>query len=108
MESDNNTIIITGTNGTMDTITMASGYSYTLSSDTIDLGNYCTTSPSNYYSIFNESFEITQQVFEDCMPDVNRIKDMCKHYPALAKAFENFKTIYTMVDQDYKGNYQDD
>ena len=32
---------------------------------------------------------------------------MCKHYPALAKAYENFKTIYKMVEQDYKGNHED-
>ena len=36
------------------------------------------------------------------MPNIRQIDDMCKHYPSLAKAYENFKTIYKMVEQDYK------
>ena len=38
--------------------------------------------------------------------DVNRVQRMSKEYPALKKAWENFNTIYKMVDQDYKGNYE--
>lgn len=41
--------------------------------------------------------------FEDYMPDVAKIEDMCKDYPALEKAYENFKTVYKMVHQDWKG-----
>ncbi len=48
---------------------------------------------------------IWEQVeFEDHMPSVAKVEDMCKDYPALAKAYENFKTIYAMVHQDWKGN----
>ena len=47
------------------------------------------------------------KVFVDTMPNINQIDDMCKHYPALAKAYENFKTIYKIVEQDYKGNHED-
>tara|TARA_B100001057_G_scaffold371211_1_gene375251 strand:- start:958 stop:1293 length:336 start_codon:yes stop_codon:yes gene_type:complete len=50
---------------------------------------------------------IPQVDFDNSMPNIYKIKDMCKYYPALAKAYENFKTIYKMVDQDYKGNYED-
>ena len=46
--------------------------------------------------------------FENCMPSAHRINEMCKHYPALDKAWTNFKTIYKMVDQDYRGNFEDD
>jgi hypothetical protein len=42
--------------------------------------------------------------FEDCMPEVAKVEDMCNEYPALAKAYENFKTIYKMVEQDWIGN----
>ena len=35
------------------------------------------------------------------------INNMCKEYPALAKAFENFKTMYALVDQDYKGKQKE-
>jgi hypothetical protein len=41
--------------------------------------------------------------FEDCMPDVAKVEDMCRDYPALEKAYENFKTIYKMVHQDWQG-----
>jgi hypothetical protein len=41
--------------------------------------------------------------FEDQMPSVAKIEDMCNDYPALEKAYENFKTIYKMVHQDWQG-----
>lgn len=46
--------------------------------------------------------------FEDRMPDVSKVEDMCNEYPALAKAYENFKTIYTMVHQDWVGKQKQD
>ena len=49
-----------------------------------------------------------QTEFEDCMPSVAKVEDMCKDYPALAQAYENFKTIYAMVHQDWKGKQKDD
>jgi hypothetical protein len=41
--------------------------------------------------------------FEDQMPSVAKIEDMCRDYPGLEKAYENFKTIYKMVHQDWQG-----
>lgn len=46
--------------------------------------------------------------FEDHMPDVAKVEDMCNDYPALAQAYENFKTIYAMVHQDWKGRQEKD
>lgn len=111
MKPDDNTITITGINTTIDTITMDSNYSYALSSGNatnINTTGYITITgiDEKWASEYNVTFD--RIVFEDCMPDVKRIKNMCEHYPALAKAFENFKTIYKMVDQDYKGNYEND
>lgn len=34
-------------------------------------------------------------------PDWERVNDMCKEYPALAIAFEKFKTVYKLVADDY-------
>ena len=48
-----------------------------------------------------------QTEFEDCMPNIAKVHNMCGYYPALEKAYENFKTIYQMVEQDYKGNHQE-
>lgn len=61
--------------------------------NTIDLSNI----------IINEPVE-----FEDTMPDVAKVEDMCNNYPALAKAYENFKSIYKMVHQDWVGRQKDD
>jgi hypothetical protein len=59
-------------------------------------------------SSLTSSITISDIPFIDSMPDLDKVQKMCDHYPALAKAYENFKTIYKMVDQDYKGNYEDD
>ena len=40
--------------------------------------------------------------------DPDRVEKMCGEYPALKKAWDNFYSIYRMVDQDYKGNYEVD
>lgn len=55
------------------------------------------------------TISITQPVeFEDTMPEVAKIEDMCNDYPALEKAYENFKTIYKMVHQDWIGRQKED
>ena len=46
--------------------------------------------------------------FEDQMPTVAKVEDMCNDYPALEKAYENFKTIYAMVHQDWQGRQDED
>ena len=38
--------------------------------------------------------------------DPDRVVKMCEEYPELKKAWDNFYSIYRMVDQDYKGNYE--
>ena len=75
--------------------------------DTVDLTNITTISGDIDWNNMG-TIKISRTMFEDCMPDAERVNDMCKEYPALAKAYENFKTIYKMVDQDYKGKYEDD
>jgi hypothetical protein len=46
--------------------------------------------------------------FEDHMPSVAKVEDMCNDYPALQKAYENFRTIYKMVHQDWIGKQKED
>jgi len=88
------------------TLTTNSDTTYTVpslsSDDSISLNIGSTwSSDGTTYTIGNKDFV-------DAMPSLWKIKDMCKHYPALEKAYENFKTVYTMVEQDYKGNHEDD
>ena len=54
-----------------------------------------------FSSFSNWSFE--QRPFENCMPSVDDVNKMCEVYPGLAKAYENFKTAYKLVEQDFKG-----
>ena len=37
----------------------------------------------------------------DAFPDWQRVQDMCKKYPGLEIALRNFKTVYTLVKDDY-------
>lgn len=78
----------------LDTATMNTNV-YTHSNDWITITGTDSIDLSN---IIIEGIE-----FEDKMPDVSKIEDMCRDYPALEKAYENFKTIYAMVHQDWQG-----
>ena len=53
-----------------------------------------------------QGFDFEQTKFENCMPHINEIKSMCEVYPGLKKSFENFKTAYKLVEQDYKGKLE--
>lgn len=48
------------------------------------------------------------QEWTDKLPDLEKVEKMCKDYPALEKAYENFKTVYKMVEQDWIGNQKSD
>lgn len=87
---------LTDLESSTDTVTISLNDTY---SDSV----YVTDTGSEY------TFNVHNNVeFEDTMPSAYRINEMCKHYPALDKAWTNFKTIYKMVDQDYRGNFEDD
>ena len=80
------------------------------STNTITLdSDFLSDSGSEYtYNIPGHPDSLGESIpFENTMPSIYTINDMVKHYPSLAKAYENFKTIYKMVEQDYKGNIQD-
>ena len=47
------------------------------------------------------------EMFVDQMPSTSRIDEMCEIYPALAKAYEQFKLIYKMTEQDFKGKLKE-
>ena len=91
--------------------------------DTVDIDNITINSGSIYNSTYNSAYNsaitlddthwadsITweQVEFEDTMPMVSKVEDMCNDYPALDKAYENFKTIYKLVEQDWIGRQKKD
>ena len=104
---------------TVDTITITaidnSDYTFDIANtvDTIDISSI-TASTINTGTItlednhWADSIVWEQTEFEDTMPSVAKVEDMCKDYPALAQAYENFKTIYALVHQDWKGKQEDD
>ena len=83
-----------------DTISIDISY-YTVS--TIDISDISTTTISDPTWDTLTGITFDRVMFEDDMPDPQTLKRMSEEYPALEKAYENFKTIYKLVEQDWKG-----
>ena len=113
-QSKDDTITINLSGCTMDTdssFIASSTFDISNTVDTIDISDITySTIDSTIDTItidtehWSDSITWEQTEFEDTMPSVAKVEDMCKDYPALDKAYENFKTIYAMVHQDWKGN----
>jgi hypothetical protein len=96
-----------------DTITLTSGSTITIDPTYY----YSTASVGSNYSISGlstaaqvntistisiDDFKITMpEEWVNCLPDFDRIEKMCKEYPGLRIAYEQFKTVYTLVKGDY-------
>lgn len=85
---------------------------------TIDVGNVYHDISDNTLNVYTSAGEwdtidisgitVSEPVeFEDCMPDIAKVEDMCNDYPGLRKAYENFKAVYKMVHQDWQGRQDD-
>jgi|SaaInlStandDraft_1057018.scaffolds.fasta_scaffold49591_4 hypothetical protein len=90
----NNTITITNIDSTDLTCTIDTGSEYTFNVEGNGWGQEIE------YPNFNDVIS--------SLIDPSRVETMCDHYPGLRKAWNNFYSIYKMVDQDYKGNYEYD
>ena len=90
------------TSSNLDSITTISS----ISTDTIDISDY-TTSTDGQISFDWDNINIVPTLWTETLPDVDTVNAMCNEYPALAKAYENFKTVYKLVEQDYKGKEED-
>jgi len=80
---------------------------------TIDVSSITTSTVDTSFADLTSMDELTITLnepleFEDHMPSVAKVEDMCNDYPALKQAYEKFKTIYAMVHQDWKGKQEDD
>ena len=87
---------------------------------TLDAGTIYNTSTIDVSSIANtgtitlddthwaDKITWEQTEFEDTMPSLAKVENMCKEYPALDKAYENFRTVYAMVHQDWIGKNKDE
>lgn len=90
--------------GGWDNSLTINGLSYSApTTETITLDTSYTNDTGSEYTFNMPSNEI----FVDSMPSASRINEMCEQYPALAKAYEQFKLIYKMTEQDYKGKLKE-
>ena len=109
----NNTITIDLSDYSLDSdssfITSSSmDSSYTITSSSIDTVDISNIVYNDNITFDWDNISITPTLWKEALPDVDTVNAMCNEYPALAKAYENFKTVYKLVEQDYKGKQEDD
>ena len=98
--------MIIASGSSCDTITIGPSdmsYNYTIAGaqSTYSIGSSdISTITLNGMDASSYSFNLPQE-WVDCFPDWHRVEDMCKEYPGLKIAFENFKVFYEMVKDDY-------
>jgi len=107
MEPDENTLDISTLGDNTITIDLNDIYGATTSTITID-DSYTYTGGDYTIDLDWDNITLEPTMWEDCMPDPQKLKKMCEQYPALEKVYENFRTVYSMVEQDWKGNHEDD
>ena len=77
-----------------------------ISTNTVNISDIISSDDNITFDYDN--IKIVPTLWTEALPDVYTVNDMCKEYPALAKVYENFKTVYKLVEQDYKGKKKDD
>ena len=95
VSTNTNSSVITSSD--FDGITTISG----ISTSTVNISDILSSDDQITFDYDN--IKIVPTLWTEALPDVYTVNDMCKEYPALAKAYENFKTVYKLVEQDYKG-----
>ena len=95
--SSSSTYTISGINSPT-TITTSSGH--------VTLPNTYSFGDDIISSTDINTVTIVPRLWSEILPDVYTVNEMCNEYPALAKAYENFKTVYKLVEQDYKGKQE--
>jgi len=81
----------------------------------LDISSISTSSMADsvYTVSGTDTFTINTDINSDWIIDTglnnintNEVERMCKEYPALEKVWRNFKSVYDMVKQDYKGKQE--
>ena len=92
-DTSQNTMYYTTPTGTVNTITVDP--------------NYNTTIDASTWDTYGKWFANLKE-FEHTMPELTKIKEMCSMYPAMDKAFENFKAVYDLIKDDYEARKNND
>ena len=96
---DTNSSFITSSN--LDSITTISG----ITGSTVNISD--VISLDDQITFDYDNIKIVPTLWTETLPDVDTVNAMCAEYPGLAKAYENFQTVYKLVEQDYKGKEED-
>ena len=91
----------------LDSISSNTG-TYSLDSSTFSLSDITisnTDFPASTITLDNSTYSYTNVL--DNMIDPEEVDRMCKEYPALSKVWRNFKSVYDMTLQDWKGNNEE-
>lgn len=75
---------------------------------TISIGDLTFSNVDNSITDFSLNSNTTDTIdiswiYNNTNLDINEVERMCKEYPALEKTWRNFKSVYDMIKQDYKG-----
>ena len=106
----NDTITIDLSDYTMDSsgsVISSSDFDGITTISGISTGTGSTYRLDDQISFDFDNIKIVPTLWKEALPDVDTVNAMCNEYPALAKAYENFKTVYKLVEQDYKGKKED-
>jgi len=76
-----------------------------ISTNTVDISDILSS--NDQFTFDYDNIKIVPTLWTETLPDVDTVNAMCNEYPALAKAYENFQTVYKLVEQDYKGKQDD-
>ena len=106
MNDEDDKVIITGVEPITYNLDDSDTGTFSISLDTIDENNYINSYDTTF-TVDMGNYVYGSTPFKDTMPSLDRVENMCDEYPALAKAYENFKTIYNMCEQDYKGKLKE-
>ena len=108
--SSNNTIVInldetygattSYSTGGLSIVSIEDTSTYTIDPNTWNNGGLSTINSIN----ISDNISVTDFNWrDDTYLEVAEVEKMCAEYPALAKVYENFKTVYDLVKQDWKG-----
>ena len=105
-QSKNNTITIDLSDYTMNSSVITSSSNLdSITTSTVNISD--VISLDDQITFDYDNIKIVPTLWTETLPDVDTVNAMCNEYPALAKAYENFKTVYKLVEQDYKGKEED-
>jgi hypothetical protein len=110
-KQDDNTIVIDldDTYGTTTTymsddtwVTNDGTFTISLDDDTINISDL---NISNTTAGWHNDFD---SAWKNSYVDISEVEEMCKEYPAIERAWRNFKTVYDLTYEDYKSKKDDD